>query len=134
MHSRRSRSTGRKSRGGWPIRLGITILHGFADRDRAAGGSGHPIIAAADFLLFRNEAEARLLVHLGAVASALFIPASGNVSAAYGFEVGPGNQLLDAILFHGSRGKESVDPGGKRAVQGRCLEQLLRAPPWNTRT
>lgn len=105
--------------------LGITVLHGFADRDRAAGGTGHSITAAADFLLFHNEAESRLRVHLGAVASVLFLPAGGNVSAAYGFETGPGNQLLDAILFHGSRGKEHIDAGGKKAVQGRCLEPLL---------
>src|SRR5579883_866319 len=105
--------------------LGITALHGFADRDRAAGGTGHPITAAADFLLFRNETESRLLVHLGAVATVLLIPAGGNISAASGFDAGPGNQLLDAILFHGSRGKEHIDAGGKKAVQGRCLEPLL---------
>jgi anhydro-N-acetylmuramic acid kinase len=55
----------------------------------------------------------------------LLIPARGNVSSAFGFEAGPGNQLLDAILFHGTRGQEQVDAGGKKAVQGRCLEPLL---------
>lgn len=105
--------------------LGVTVLHGFADRDRAAGGSGHPITAAADFVLFRAPGEARLLLHLGAVTSAVLVPARGNVAAVGGFEAGPGNQLLDAILFHGTRGKEHADPGGKRAVQGKCLEPLL---------
>jgi anhydro-N-acetylmuramic acid kinase len=119
--------------------LGVTVLHGFADRDRAAGGSGHPLTAVADFLLFRDETEPRLLLHLGAVTSALFVPAHGTISTVFGFEIGPGNQLLDAILYHGSRGKEYVDAGGKRAVQGRCLDPLLarwfehphlmRAPP-----
>ena len=47
------------------------------------------------------------------------------VSAAVGFEPGPGNQLLDAIAYHGTRGKDANDPGGKKAVQGRCLEPLL---------
>jgi anhydro-N-acetylmuramic acid kinase len=47
------------------------------------------------------------------------------VSSALGFEAGPGNQLLDALVYHGTRGKESSDPGGKKAVQGRCLEPLL---------
>jgi anhydro-N-acetylmuramic acid kinase len=105
--------------------LGVTVLHGFADRDRAAGGSGHPLTAVADFLLFRDETEARLVLHLGAVTAALLVPARGTVSTAFGFETGPGNQLLDAILYHGSRGKEFVDAGGKRAVQGRCLDPLL---------
>jgi anhydro-N-acetylmuramic acid kinase len=104
---------------------GVTVLHGFADRDRAAGGTGRPLTTAADFLLFRDPSETRLLIHLGAVTTAVLVPASGNVSAAFGFEAGPGNQLLDTILFHGTRGKEHVDAGGKKAVQGRCLEPLL---------
>ncbi|MBA4068026.1 MAG: hypothetical protein C0501_30840 [Isosphaera sp.] len=103
---------------------GLTVVHGFRHRDRAAGGAGHPIAAAADALLFAGPAP-RVLVHLGAVASVLFLPAGGKVSAAVGFEAGPGNQLLDALVYHGTRGKESADPGGKRAVQGRCLEPLL---------
>lgn len=104
---------------------GVTVLHGFADRDRAAGGAGRPVTAVADFLLFRDPAESRLLVHLGAVSGVLFVPAGGTVSSASGFEAGPGNQLLDAILFHGTRGKELSDLGGKQAVQGRCLDPLL---------
>lgn len=104
---------------------GVTVLHGFADRDRAVGGTGRPITAAADFLLFRDPSESRLIVHLGAAAGALVLPKGGNVSAAFGFECGPGNQLLDAIQFHGTRGKEFTDAGGKKAVQGHCLEPLL---------
>ncbi len=104
---------------------GVTVLHGFADRDHACGGCGHPITAVADFLLFRDATESRLLVHLGAVSTVLLVPADGKVSAALGFEPGPGNQLLDAVLFHGTRGKELHDIGGKQAVQGRCLDPLL---------
>jgi anhydro-N-acetylmuramic acid kinase len=104
---------------------GLTVLHGFRHRDRAAGGAGHPITAAADYLLFRSAAQPRLLVHLGAVTSLVFLPAGSKVSSAIGFEAGPGNQLLDALVYHGTRGKEPTDPGGKKAVQGRCLEPLL---------
>lgn len=104
---------------------GLTTVHGFRHRDRAAGGSGHPITAAADYLLFRSPAQARLLIHLGAVSSVLFLPPGAKVSSVVGFEAGPGNQLLDALVYHGTRGKESSDPGGKKAVQGHCLEPLL---------
>jgi len=104
---------------------GLTIVHGFRHRDRAAGGAGHPITAAADCLLFRSTIHARLLIHLGSVSSLLFLPPSAKMSSVVGFEAGPGNQLLDALVYHGTRGKESSDPGGKKAVQGRCLEPLL---------
>jgi anhydro-N-acetylmuramic acid kinase len=104
---------------------GLTVLHGFRGRDRAAGGTGHPITAAAEYLLFRHDAEDRLLVHLGAAAAVLLVPASEKVSAVVGFEAGPGNQLLDALVYHGTRGREVADPGGKKAVQGCCLDPLL---------
>lgn len=104
---------------------GLTIVHGFRHRDRAAGGAGHPITAAADCLLFRSPSQTRLLIHLGAVASLLFLPPAAKLSSVVGFEAGPGNQLLDALVYHGTRGKELSDPGGKKAVQGRCLEPLL---------
>jgi anhydro-N-acetylmuramic acid kinase len=104
---------------------GLTVVHGFRHRDRAAGGAGHPIAAAADYLLFRSPDRPRLLIHLGAVTALLFVPPGAKVSAAVGSEAGPGNQLLDALVYHGTRGKEATDPGGKKAVQGRCLEPLL---------
>lgn len=104
---------------------GLTVLHGFRSRDHAAAGTGHPITAAAEYLLFREAAEDRLLIHLGAAAAVLFIPAGAKVSGLTGFEAGPGNGLLDAIVYHGTRGREPTDPGGKKAVQGRCLEPLL---------
>jgi anhydro-N-acetylmuramic acid kinase len=104
---------------------GLTVLHGFRHRDRAAGGAGFPITPAADYLLIRWPDRPRLVVHLGAVTSVVFVPAGAKVSAVAGFEAGPGNQLLDALVYHGTRGKEPCDPGGKKAVQGRCLEPLL---------
>jgi anhydro-N-acetylmuramic acid kinase len=104
---------------------GLTVLHGFRHRDRAAGGTGHPITAAADYLLFRAATQPRLLVHLGAVTSLVSLSTDSKVSSVVGFEAGPGNQLLDALVYHGTRGKEPTDPGGKKAVQGRCLEPLL---------
>jgi anhydro-N-acetylmuramic acid kinase len=104
---------------------GLTVLHGFATRDRAMSGTGHLITAAADYVLFRDTTETRLVIHLGSVSSAILVPANTPVSAVAGFEVGPGNQLFDSIVFHASRGKEHCDTGGKQAVQGRCLEPLF---------
>jgi len=104
---------------------GLTVLHGLRGRDRAAGGAGHPITAAADFLLFGNPREDRLVVHLGAASAVLHVPAGGKLAAVRGYEPGPCNQLLDALVYHGTRGREASDPGGKKAVQGCCLDALL---------
>ena len=105
---------------------GLTVVHGFRHRDRAAGGTGHPITAAADYLLFRSpDAAAAPRSPRRGLVACCSCPPGAKVSAAVGFEAGPGNQLLDALVYHGTRGKESTDPGGKKAVQGRCLEPLL---------
>jgi anhydro-N-acetylmuramic acid kinase len=104
---------------------GLTVLHGMRGRDRAAGGTGHPVTAAAEYLLFRHDHEDRLLVHLGAATGVLLVPAGAKVTGVVGFEAGPGNQLLDSLVYHGTRGRELADPGGKKAVQGCCLDPLL---------
>ncbi len=104
---------------------GLSVVTGFRGRDAAAGGSGQLVSAAADFLLFRDATEDRLLIHLGSVTSIVALPASAKISSVVGFETGPGNRLLDDITHLGTRGREHYDAGGKKAVQGRCLEELL---------
>lgn len=122
----------------WVVeQTGLTVITGFRGRDVAAGGSGHFITPAADYLLTRHPTEERLLVHLGSVASVLFIPAGCKVTEIIGFEAGPGTRILDDITRLGTRDREPVDVGGKRAVQGRCLNPLRerwQAHPYLHRT
>ncbi|MCZ2342897.1 MAG: anhydro-N-acetylmuramic acid kinase [Bacteroidales bacterium] len=118
---------------------GLTVITGFRGRDVTAGGSGQFITPAADYLLARHPTEERVLIHLGSVASVLFIPAGCKVTEIIGFEAGPGTRLLDDITRLGTREREPYDAGGKRAVQGRCLTAIRerwqahpfvhRAPP-----
>jgi anhydro-N-acetylmuramic acid kinase len=105
--------------------LGLTVITGFSDRDRAAQGHGRPITSAADYLLFRDESEDRLVIHLGGYFRVIFIPARSRITEMWDFETGPGNRLLNEIACLGSRGRDRYDPGGTYAVQGRCLEDLL---------
>jgi anhydro-N-acetylmuramic acid kinase len=105
---------------------GLTVAAGFRARDVAAGGGGHLVTAAADALLFRDALQERVLVHLGSVTSLLFVPPGGKLSELVGFEAGPGSRLLDELITLGTRGRETCDHGGTRAVQGRCLDALLR--------
>jgi anhydro-N-acetylmuramic acid kinase len=106
-------------------RTGVTTLGDFRGRDVAAGGQGTLLEALADFLLFRHPAEARLLLHLGGMASAVWLPADGRAASVFGFEAGPCNLLLDPLIRHLTGGKEAFDPGGKHAVQGRCHEATV---------
>jgi anhydro-N-acetylmuramic acid kinase len=106
-------------------RLGLTVVGDFREQDIAAGGQGMPLTAIADALLFRDPAQSRLLIHLGGVSSVVWLPAGGRVQDAVAFEAGPCNRLLDSVIERGTSGRERFDPGGRNAVQGRCLDALV---------
>jgi anhydro-N-acetylmuramic acid kinase len=106
-------------------RTGVTTVSDFRTRDLVAGGQGAPLSALADYLLFRHPHENRILIHLGGTASLIYLPANGKVHDVLGFEAGPCNRLLDELTRQMTGGRESYDPGGKHAVQGRCVESLL---------
>jgi anhydro-N-acetylmuramic acid kinase len=118
-------------------RTGITTLSDFQARDLAAGGQGVLLEALADYLLFRHSTETRLIIHLGGMATAVWLPAGGRAASVVGFEAGPCSLLLDALIRQLSGGKELFDPGGKHAVQGRCVEPALQHwlehPYWQRR-
>jgi anhydro-N-acetylmuramic acid kinase len=107
-------------------RTGVTTVSDFRARDMAAGGQGVPLTALADYLLFRHPQETRVLVHLGGLATVVYLPADGRARDVIGFEAGPCSVLLDGLMRHLTGGREAFDAGGKHAVQGRCIEPLLR--------
>src|SRR5262249_52983789 len=107
-------------------RTGVTTVSDFRSRDVAAGGQGVPLAALADYLLFRHENEGRVLLYLGGIGRLVVLAVNCRLPEVVGFEAGPGNLLLDGLMRQLSGGRESFDPGGKHAVQGRCDETLLR--------
>jgi anhydro-N-acetylmuramic acid kinase len=107
-------------------RTGVTTVSDFRARDVAAGGQGVPLAALADWVLLRDAAEDRVLIHLGGLARVIYLPAGGRTAALLGFEAGPCNVLLDGLMRQVTGGREAYDAGGKHAVQGRCIEPLLQ--------
>jgi anhydro-N-acetylmuramic acid kinase len=108
-------------------RCGVTVVGDFRARDLAAGGQGAPLGALADHILFSKPGEGRLLLHLGGIARLVYLPPSGRVHEIIGFEAGPCNLVLDSLVRQLTGGREAYDPGGKHAVQGRCIEPLVQA-------
>jgi anhydro-N-acetylmuramic acid kinase len=107
-------------------RTGVTTVSDFRSRDLAAGGQGVPLGALVDHLLFSHPEENRVLVHLGGLASIVSLPRGTPPRHLLGFEAGPCNVLLDGLMSQLTGGRETFDPGGKHAVQGRCIEALLQ--------
>ncbi|MFO0877918.1 MAG: anhydro-N-acetylmuramic acid kinase [Gemmataceae bacterium] len=108
-------------------RTGVTVVSDYRARDLAAGGQGVPLGALPDHILYRHPTEGRLMLHLGGIARVVYLPPACRLHEVTGFEAGPCNILLDTLVRHLTGGREGYDPGGKHAVQGRCLEPLLQS-------
>ncbi len=102
---------------------GITTVADFRRRDMAAGGQGAPLAPLFHEALFRDAARHRVVVNIGGIANATFLPAQGR--ALLGFDTGPGNALLDAWTLC-CRG-EPFDRDGAWAASGRSHPGLLEA-------
>jgi len=105
-------------------RTGIAVVSDFRSRDTAAGGEGAPLVPRVDWWLFRSPRESRVLLNLGGMANVTYLPRGGEVGDLVGFDTGPGNVLLDALVAIMSPG-ESFDEGGRRAGRGRVADALL---------
>jgi anhydro-N-acetylmuramic acid kinase len=106
-------------------RTGVTAVSDFRSRDVLVGGHGYPLTALVDARLFRDGRERRVLVHLGGVATVVWLPPGEGARDVLGFQAAPCTVLLDGLMRLSTGGRETFDPGGRHAVQGRCLEPLV---------
>ncbi len=108
--------------------IGLPIIDNFPAADLAKGGRGGPINALPYWLLLRDFRRDRVLVDLGRTTRLTYLPAEcrgdplGQLRAS---EAGPGTALLDALAVRLTGGQQAFDPGGRLAVQGRHIPELL---------
>ena len=106
-------------------RTGITVVGEFRARDIAAGGRGAPLVPLLDLLLFGRPGHPRALLNLGGIANLAVLPASLDPAQVVGFDTGPANMPMDAVMRLTSEGRERYDPEGSIAAQGKVDEELL---------
>lgn len=106
-------------------RTGLTVVSDFCGRDQACGGWGAPLATVPDAILFQSPDEPRLVIHLGGLTHLTALPPLGSDQPILSWQAGPGNVLLDSLIQVLTRGRERMDSGGRHAVQGRHLPELL---------
>jgi len=111
---------------------GIPTIGDFRVADIAAGGQGAPLVPYADYLLYRDEKIGRVSLNLGGIGNLTVLPGNCKPSQVIAFDTGPGNMLMDALVWHFTHKKQRFDRGARLARQGqvnrKVLKQLLRDP------
>ena len=100
---------------------GITTVGDFRSRDLAAGGQGAPLTPAFHQAVFAHPQHSRVVRNLGGIANISVLPHSG---AAFGFDTGPANMLMDAWVQQ--HWQQPYDADGRLAAQGQVLPDLLQ--------
>lgn len=106
-------------------KTGITTVSDFRPADMALGGQGAPLVPYADYLLYRHTNFGRVSLNLGGIANVTVLPRNAKPSQVFAFDTGPANILVDALVSHFSRGRESFDRNAIRAISGRSISALL---------
>ncbi|RLL51598.1 anhydro-N-acetylmuramic acid kinase [Mariprofundus sp. EBB-1] len=118
---------------------GITCVSNFRSRDIAAGGEGAPLVPFAHRHLFASNQHNTAIVNIGGIANLTWIDQQGHTT---GFDIGPGNMLMDALMVNISAGEKIFDQDGAMAASGQVSTLLLarlmthpflkRTPPKST--
>lgn len=101
---------------------GITTVADFRRRDIAAGGQGAPLTPLAHRLLFADPGRCVAVVNIGGIANITCLQPDGRT---VGFDSGPGNMVMDALMLTLSDGRDAYDRHGALAASGQVCEALL---------
>ncbi len=106
-------------------RTGITTVADFRPADIALGGQGAPLVPYPDYLLYRHKNIGRVSLNLGGIANITVIPGTARPEQILAFDTGPANMLIDALVFHFTRGRKLFDENARLASRGRSLPNLV---------
>ncbi len=106
-------------------RTGVPVVGDFRTGDMAAGGQGAPLVPMVDYLLLRDDREGRVALNIGGIANVTVIPPRSKPDDVFGFDTGPGNMVIDALVRHFTDGREAYDTSGRVAARGKVQELVL---------
>ncbi len=102
---------------------GITVVSDFRRRDIAADGQGAPLVPFAHQQLFHNIDKPIAILNIGGIANITMLNQDGSIQ---GFDTGPGNMLMDALMLSLSDGRHAYDKHGALGASGKMCKPLLQ--------
>ena len=106
-------------------KTGAPVVADFRPADMAAGGQGAPLVPMVDYLLLRDARQGTVALNVGGIANVTVIPAHAKPEEIFGFDTGPGNMVLDALVRHFTEDRKGYDAAGRIAARGKVIEPLL---------
>jgi anhydro-N-acetylmuramic acid kinase len=106
-------------------RTGIITMGDLRVRDVAAGGHGAPLVAYFDWGQLRHPKLARAMQNIGGIANVTFIPPNATLDEVVAFDTGPGNMVIDSLIYLVTHGAETFDRDGARASRGTVRDDVL---------
>jgi anhydro-N-acetylmuramic acid kinase len=104
---------------------GRLVVGDFRPADMAVGGQGAPLAPYGDLILFRDPKKGRLLQNIGGIGNCTTLPAAARAADVFAFDTGPGNMVIDQVVYLLSGGQKSYDDGGAWSAQGTPDLQLV---------
>ncbi|MDX8390147.1 MAG: anhydro-N-acetylmuramic acid kinase [Mariprofundaceae bacterium] len=104
---------------------GITTVSDFRRRDIAAGGEGAPLVPFAHQILFASSNHPAAILNIGGIANITYIDKNADHGTIIGFDTGPGNMVMDALMLAISDGRNAYDRDGQLAASGTVHDPLL---------
>ena len=109
----------------WPvaIRLRCRVRYDLRGANVASGGQGAPITPLADFILFGDERDAKVVMNLGGFINVTYVPQRAKgIESIRGFDLCACNHLLDRVAR--TRLGAGFDRDGAAALGGACDESI----------
>jgi anhydro-N-acetylmuramic acid kinase len=102
---------------------GITTVADFRRMDIAAGGEGAPLTPIFHERVFRDLSENRVILNIGGITNITILPSDPALPVT-GFDVGPGNVLMDAWI--NQHLNQAMDNDGKWAASSNVNINLMK--------
>jgi anhydro-N-acetylmuramic acid kinase len=106
---------------------GIDTISNFRAADIDARGHGAPLVSKIDACLLGHPTENRCIQNIGGISNVTYLPARNTQNGAgmKGWDIGPGNTLLDIAVHHLSGGDKKYDSKGDWAASGTLCQPIV---------
>ncbi len=106
---------------------GIMVVNNFRNADIKAGGQGAPFAPVYhQALATRDNITPLIVANCGGIAN-LTVILDNKIENLIGFDTGPGNGLIDALVKKRSKGLISMDFNGQYGAEGKVNQEVLDA-------